>query len=82
MTARFECPCCGCRTIAEEPPGTFEVCPVCDWEDDAVQAVDPTYAGGANRVSLDVARRNFAAFGAISEEARAHVRNPTADESP
>ncbi len=46
-------------TLTEEPPGTFEVCPVCGWEDDDAQARDPDFAGGANRVSLREARANF-----------------------
>ena len=34
---RFACPCCGYLTLSEEPPGTYEVCPVCDWGDDDAQ---------------------------------------------
>jgi hypothetical protein len=36
--------------------------------------LDPSYAGGANDVSLEQARRNFAAFGAKSEPAIKNVR--------
>lgn len=48
------CPCCGSRTIGEV--GAYEVCDVCGWEDDPVQLADPTYAGGANAESLNMAR--------------------------
>lgn len=24
----YACPCCGNLTFGEEPPGTFEICPV------------------------------------------------------
>ncbi|WP_312691468.1 CPCC family cysteine-rich protein [Kosakonia sp.] len=51
------CPCCGHKTISE--PGCYEVCPVCDWEDDPVQSSDPAFAGGANALSLEDARREF-----------------------
>ena len=32
-----------------------------NWEDDPVQRNDPSYAGGANALSLDEARRTWAA---------------------
>ena len=78
----YECPCCGYLTLTEKPPGTFEICPVCNWEDDNVQAGDPTYEGGANGVSLEQARRNFAQFGAISQDAVSRVRKPLPEEMP
>ena len=81
-TETFPCPCCGCLTLPEAPPGTFFICPVCFWEDDNVQLADSAYAGGANRVSLDEARASFRAIGAISEESRHDVRPPNPDERP
>ncbi len=51
------CPCCGSRTLSVL--GSYEVCDVCDWEDDPVQSVDPEYAGGANRESLNSARKKW-----------------------
>jgi hypothetical protein len=68
--------------LSEESPGTFEICPVCNWEDDNVQAADPTFEGGANSVSLVQARRNFAEFGAMSKETLVHVRKPLPEEFP
>lgn len=57
MSARlFPCPCCGESTLDEEPPGTFNICPVCDWEDDNVQFANPDYEGGANSRSLNQQR--------------------------
>jgi hypothetical protein len=44
---RFACPCCGCLTLGDEPPGTSIICGVCFWEDDGVQFRDPDYEGGA-----------------------------------
>jgi hypothetical protein len=78
----YSCLCCGYLTLGEQPPGTFEICPVCKWEDDNVQAADPTLAGGANRMSLDQARLNFARFGAVSEEVALRVRKPLPEEIP
>jgi hypothetical protein len=56
----FACPCCGFVTLQEPPPGTYEICRVCGWEDDLVQFRDPDYRGGANSESLNEARAEFA----------------------
>ncbi len=74
---RYPCPCCGYYTLDQEPPGTFELCPICFWEDDGVQFRDPDYEGGANRESLRQAQRNFQEFGAMSKHAISAVRKPT-----
>lgn len=50
----FRCPCCERDVIHD--PGSYEVCPICGWEDDPVQREDPDFAGGANQESLNVAR--------------------------
>jgi len=63
-----------------EPPGSYEGCPVCFWEDDIVQLRWPTWAGGANKPALIDAQRNFAAFGACEERFLGHVRPPAEDE--
>ena len=77
---KFKCPCCGYRTLSSEKRGSYEICPVCYWEDDKVQFVDPEYKGGANRVSLRQARANFKSFGACEPELVAKVRKPLEDE--
>lgn len=51
-TPRHACPCCRMLTLAARPTGTFEICPMCRWEDDNLKYHDVDYAGGANRVSL------------------------------
>ncbi len=78
----FRCLCCGCRTLGEAPPGTYEICPVCFWEDDLVQAKDPTYRGGANAVSLTEARVNYLRIGASEPRVLEHVRPPLPGELP
>jgi rubredoxin len=81
VTKRYACPCCGFLTLEEEPPGTFDICPVCNWEDDNVQFRYPT-AGGANRVSLVEAKRNFVEFGASHRDCLARCRPPLREEMP
>ena len=36
-------------------------CPVCGWVNDGVQRADPDYRGGYNRISLNEAKKKFAA---------------------
>jgi hypothetical protein len=82
MSENHACPCCGYLTLPEPPPGTYAICPVCFWEDDGVQFDDPTYTGGANRVSLEEARENYRRFGAAAEEFTDQVRPPRPEEKP
>jgi hypothetical protein len=78
----YPCHCCGFLTLSDPQSGSYEICPVCFWEDDGVQNEDPAYAGGANRVSLLEARCNYIRFGACAKDAAGHVRPPTAAEFP
>ena len=64
----YPCACCGYLTFVEESLGTFEICPVCYWEDDNVQNEYPNYEGGANGISLNQARKNFSKYGAVQEK--------------
>jgi len=79
---RYPCPCCGYRTLISPPPGTYDICEVCFWEDDAGQFEDPESERGANHVSLREARENFRAFGASEERFLDNVRPPRAEETP
>lgn len=76
----FPCPCCGHLTFGE-PPGSYEICPVCFWEDDISQLRFPLMGGGANKPSLLEAQANYRAFGACEREMLEHCRAPMADES-
>ncbi|WP_123816510.1 CPCC family cysteine-rich protein [Myceligenerans xiligouense] len=38
--------CCG-HQVFDQPPGSFDVCGICFWEDDAIQLRRPDYLGGA-----------------------------------
>lgn len=74
---QYQCPCCQFWTIFDDcPPGTYQICPVCGWEDDNVQYHDPYFRGGANEVSLNDARKNYKLIGAISREVKIHTRPP------
>lgn len=80
MTKKFPCPCCNKHTLDEEPPGTYQICPICYWEDDGTQFDDPEYKSGANSVSLNEAKLNYKNFGAISTEFKEKVRLPLPEE--
>ena len=49
------CPCCDSRALTTL--GSYEICEVCGWEDDPVQSGDHNYAGGANKLNLNRARK-------------------------
>jgi hypothetical protein len=46
-------------TLTDPATGSYEICPVCFWEDRPVQNEDPAFSGGANSVSLAQARENY-----------------------
>ena len=56
MSAETLLPCACCDSLVILARGAYEICPVCGWEDDPVQADDPEFAGGANAMSLNDAR--------------------------
>lgn len=70
---KYTCPCCGYKTLDEKPPGTYEICSICFWEDDPVQFDDPDYGGGANTPSLRTAQNNYRLFGACEERYKKYV---------
>src|SRR5689334_8832415 len=78
---RFPCPCCG-HLVFGEPPGSYDVCPICYWEDDALQLeYATTLSGGAHRPTLQEAQRNFVSLGAREAEFTTYARRPTAAEA-
>lgn len=76
MQTRYYCHCCGYDTLVEQPPGSYDICPICFWEDDPVQFDNHDYEGGANKVSLKQAQINFEQFGACEKEMIKHVIKP------
>ncbi|MDR7080671.1 hypothetical protein J2Y03_005762 [Neobacillus niacini] len=77
---KYTCPCCGYKTLDEEPPGTYDICGICFWEDDGVQYRDPDHEGGANEVSLKQAQQNFIKVGACDEGSIKFVRKPNQED--
>jgi len=77
--APFPCPCCG-HLVFNEPPGSYEIRPICFWEDDLVQLRWPDFAGGANRPSLVEAQQSHRRLGAVEERCRPWVRDPSPEE--
>lgn len=74
------CRCCGYITLGNDEHGSYQICPICYWEEDPVQAADPDYSGGANKVSLRQAQKNFIQFGACEKKMVKYVRRPDASE--
>lgn len=52
-----KCACCGQLTLLED--SEFEICPACGWQDDKVQNEDPKFTGGANDMSLELAKEAY-----------------------
>ena len=77
---KHKCPCCGYYTFDSKPDESYDICEVCFWEADPIQSEDPTFQGGANKVSLIQAKENYKKFGACQCEMVPYVRKPYPDE--
>ncbi len=75
----YTCPCCGYE-VFDSSPGSFDICPICFWEDDGVQLFFPLTDGGANRCSLVEAQVNFVQFGACERSMAKNARPPAAND--
>lgn len=71
MTPLLACPVCDFQSLPIR--GNWDVCLVCGWVSDPVQEAVPDEAVGANGVSLNQARDNYAQTGLSSENARDRV---------
>ncbi|MDQ4077416.1 MAG: hypothetical protein M3220_14365 [Chloroflexota bacterium] len=56
---RYPCPCCGYPTLLER--GSYEICELCNWEDDGQDDphADEVWGGPNGAYSLSEARANF-----------------------
>jgi hypothetical protein len=79
LTSPFPCPCCG-HLVFADAPGSYDICPVCFWEDDISQLRWPDLGGGANSASLIEAQETYRRIGASDERFVAHVRAATSAE--
>ena len=77
-SSKTACPCCGHLTISLLWP----TCAVCYWESDPIQDENPEYRGGANDLSLNEARENYARFGVSDLRFKDRVRDPLPSEIP
>jgi hypothetical protein len=75
----YPCPCCGYLTFSE-PPGSYDICDICGWEDDEYQLDDPEAPSGANGVSLVQAQRNYSGCGVSDPAIRKTVRKSTQED--
>lgn len=48
------CACCGKEDVEK-----FDVCETCDWQNDPMQNENPDYKGGANKLSLNEAKKLY-----------------------
>lgn len=53
----MKCPVCGKYEFEEYDD--YDICPVCNWENDGLQYDDHNYAGGANDLSVNEARIEY-----------------------
>jgi len=75
------CQVCGNYTISEH--GSYDICPVCFWEDDGLYDNPDEVWGGPNRdLSLTQARENYKQFGSFDKEFVSKVRKPKDSELP
>lgn len=78
MESRYPCPCCG-YMVFEESPGSYDICPICYWEDDLSQ-LRFQRTTGANHVSLLEAQRNYDRDGVCELRFLSNVRVVTASD--
>jgi hypothetical protein len=76
------CPCCHNLTLTER--NSYDICPVCYWEDDGQDDANADVVrGGPNgRLSLSQARLNYANFRACERRMIDCVRPPEDGERP
>lgn len=53
MSQRNKCAVCGSEV------DRFDICDTCGWQDDGVQNANPNYKGGANKMSLNEAKKAY-----------------------
>lgn len=60
MMTKHLCPVCGEHEF--DSFGSYDICPVCDWSDDPLQAMDPDEeCGDNNGISLNQYKKEYEA---------------------
>lgn len=62
----YPCPICG-EMCMSEPEGSFDICPICGWEDDYVGHYDLDKPGMNGDWSINAAKKAWAAGETIFE---------------
>ena len=70
------CPCCGYLTIDDSNDIITDICDICFWQYDEVAQNFPDDIVGPNKVSLNMAKKNFELFGAVEKRFLNKVRSP------
>jgi hypothetical protein len=76
---KYPCPGCG-YLVFDEPPGSYEICPICFWEDDLAQLRFLLMSWGANRMSLIESQENYFRDGVSELRFPATVRTAVASD--
>ena len=79
---RRPCEICGYLTCVADKYCTYDICPVCFWEDDGSYEDLEEPSGANHGLTVNQAKNNFKVFGACEEDMIPHVRKPRADETP
>lgn len=53
--AKYLCPVCGEKCMSEES-GSFDICPICGWEEDGYQKRHPDKTGANGKWTLNAAK--------------------------
>lgn len=77
--SKYPCPCCGYLSFHDRP-GSYEICEICYWMDDAPSLRYATIPIAGNEVSLVQAQDNYRSFGASTLSMHRHVRDVTPDD--
>ncbi len=79
MNDKYPCPCCGYYVFSESL-GSYEICPICFWQDDLADMEAMYEAIGPNKVSLFEAQQNYIKFAASEERFIKNVRKHNSED--
>lgn len=81
VKATHPCPCCGYITMPGISPTAY-ICPVCFWEIDDFIDSDDDPSDSNHGISLNIARKNYQSYGAMSQHLIKYCRSATLEEQP